>query len=390
MSNLVTPSEYGSYGLFLTATPLGVWVVHSGLIKFVSRHWGASENRGGLLQGLVRAYLRKIPWLLLIAAPVAWLLDRSHAVAVWLLLGSAASALALQGLTQATLQAARENWRDLGASTVASTTRTFVPPLLYTLLGGSVFALYEGFALHALITACFGVFLLRGHWTNDHRNEAPVSRIYDGPLFMVLAVAGWLMSSVNRWIAAAFFGSATTGYFTLAGNVAMIAASVLAAVFTQYFQPGFFLAPQDTAADRASLARHVDRVAAAYWASSLLGVALLQFAAPWFVGTWISERFRPAVAYIIPAGFFLTALLTGAFYHALLLAGKKERACGPLDLSLAAVLAGGSLLAAAVGGEKWFRAWLCLSPLATWTLSRPIASHFFFKSDEDRAPAAAR
>ena len=66
-TRLVSPADYGAYGVFLTFTPLGIWVVHAGLIKFTARHWAASPNRGALLREVLRASGRKLPWLAIFA-----------------------------------------------------------------------------------------------------------------------------------------------------------------------------------------------------------------------------------------------------------------------------------------------------------------------------------
>ena len=38
-STLVPPDVLGAYGLFLTFAPIGAWVVHAGLVKYVARPW---------------------------------------------------------------------------------------------------------------------------------------------------------------------------------------------------------------------------------------------------------------------------------------------------------------------------------------------------------------
>ncbi len=379
-SHLVAPADYGQYGLFLTATPLGMWVVYAGLIKFTGRHWGESRARAQLLHEVRPAFTRKLPWLALAAVAVAMVIAPQDWLVVFVLLLFAATLLSGTALVQAAMQSARENWRDFGIASAGSLTRTFLPPLFYAAAGGTMLALYGGFCLHALLVAGVAALTLRPYWSLPAATAAPqLTAIYDGPLFVMLAVAGWIMAGLNRWIVAAFFGTATAGYFVLAGNIALIAAALLGTIFTQYFQPGFFAAPNKTDADRHALARQVDLVALGYCASALAGLALLQFVAPWFVGSLINENYRPAVPYIMPAGFFLTALLTNSFYHSMLLAGRREKACVPVDLSSAGVLTLGCLTAAALGGEIWLQRWLLAAPLVPWLLNRPLARHYLLK-----------
>ena len=75
VTRLVPPGDYGAYGIFLTFTPLGMWVVHAGLVKFVGRHWAATRDRSALLREVAGAALRKTPWLLLAAAVAAGLMS---------------------------------------------------------------------------------------------------------------------------------------------------------------------------------------------------------------------------------------------------------------------------------------------------------------------------
>jgi hypothetical protein len=100
--------------------------------------------------------------------------------------------------------------------------------------------------------------------------------------------------------------------------------------------------------------------------------------APLLIGPLIRENYRPAVGLLLAAGCSALALTTGQFYHALLLAGKRERSCGPVDLTSAGVLLVGTLAAAACG-EQWFLRWLMISPLVPWAINRPLARRYFFR-----------
>ena len=85
-SYLVAPADYGQYGLFLTATPLGMWVVHAGLIKFTASYWGKTHNRTRLLHEMRPAFARKLPWLALATATVALIIAPQDRLVVFLLL----------------------------------------------------------------------------------------------------------------------------------------------------------------------------------------------------------------------------------------------------------------------------------------------------------------
>jgi hypothetical protein len=389
VTQLVPPADYGTYGVFLTFTPLGMWVVHAGLIKFVYRHWAAAPNRAALLREVTRAGLRKTRWLLLAAAAAAVMMAGWGWLRVFPAVFFAAVLLSGGALAQAALQAAREHWRDLAVSSTGSVTRSFLPPLLYAAAGGSMIALYAGFCFHAFAFACAGAWALRRYWRSHAPATRTVTAVYDGPLFTVLAVTGWAVAGSNRWSMVLFFGPAKTGFFAMAGNLALLVTAMLGTIFIQYFQPGFFAAASEEPAQRRALARRVDQVALAYALTALVGLVAVRLVTPYLIGLLIGENYRPALGLLIPAGCFAVAVATGLFYHSLLLAGKRERACGPVELTAAVVLVAGSLTAAAAG-EPWFLRWLTMTPIIPWIVNRPLARRHFFTPASADGPATDR
>ncbi len=375
---LVPPSDYGVYGVFLTFTPLGMWVVHAGLIKFVLRHWAAAEDRPGLLREIGSAALRKTPWLIAATAIAAAIMAGRAWLAVFPFVFLAAILLSAGAMAQAALQAASEHWRDLAVSGTGSITRSFIPPLLFAATGGSVLALYGGYCLHALALAAAGAWILRAYWRRPATTARALTPVYEGSLFTILAVAGWTLLSVNRWIMASSFGSAETGFFVLAGNLAALVPSMLGTISLQYFQPGFFAGAGESTDRRRVLARRVDLVALGHAAISMSGLVALRLMAPLLIGPLIRENYRPALGLLLATGCFTLAVTTGNFYHSLLLAGRRERACAPVELTAAAVLVAGGLVAATCG-ETWFLRWLLVSPVVPWLINRPLARRYYFK-----------
>jgi len=386
-SSLVPPEVLGVYGVFLTFAPIGMWVVHAGLMKFTVRHWAAAASRPALLGVVAGAWARRLPWLAVAAGLGAWTLAplaTGHLLPLGGGLFAAAALLAAATLAQTALQAEGAHWRDSVVSMTLSLTRTFLPPLLYVVTAGTLAALWGGFALHAGLGALAGVLMLRRYW---HRSAdaaaaatAPVvSPTYGGPLFIALAAAGWAVAGLNRWIVAGFFGGTEAGYFTLAGGAATVIASSLGAVFMQYFQPGIFALADGPTPDRARLAARVDQVALAYGLTALAAVAVLALVAPWLVGPLIHPDYRPALPWILPAGCFGVALITLQFYQTLLLAARRERACGPVEFTSAVVLAAGCL-AAACGGPTWFTRWLLVTPLVPWMVTRRMARAYVLRA----------
>lgn len=385
-SSLVPPEVLGVYGVFLTFAPIGMWVVHAGLMKFTVRHWAAAASRPALLGVVAGAWARRLPWLAVVTGIGAWTLaplTTGHLLPLGGALFAAAALLAAAALAQTALQAEGAHWRDSVVAMTLSLTRTFLPPLLYVLTAGALAALWGGFALHAGLGALIGVLMLRRYWRRpaDQAAGAPpvIASTYRGPLFIALAAAGWAIVGLNRWIVAGFFGSVEAGYFTLAGGAATVIASSLGAVFMQYFQPGIFALADGPAPDRARLAARVDQVAFAYGLTALAAVAGLAFVAPWLVGPLIHPDYRAALPWILPAGCFGVALITLQFYQTLLLAGRRERACGPVELTTAVVLAAGCL-GAAYGGPTWFSRWLLVTPLVTWVVTRTMARAYVLRA----------
>lgn len=392
-TKLVSPADYGAYGVFLTFTPLGMWVVHAGLIKFVLRHWAGSPDRHGLLREVAHAAARKLVWLALATIAAAFTLSASGRLALWPWLFASSALLSIGTLAQSALQAERAHWADFTVSAGGSLTRTFVPPLLYFATGGAFMALTAGFCVHALTLALLGGWCLR-HSLKTGAPTAPaapqLTRVYEGPLFVLLAIAGWATTALNRWIVAGFFGEARAGYFTLAGNIALIVTGMLGVVFIQYFQPGFFAVASEEPDARGRLARRVDQVAALYTAIALAGVVALRFGAPLLMGSLIGEKYRAALGMIGGAGCFGVAIVVAQFYQSLLLAGRRENGCAPVDLANAGVYALAGAAVAALGGETGFLRWLLLAPLVPWLIGRSLARHYYFRPAAAGASAPVR
>jgi len=264
--------------------------------------------------------------------------------------------------------------------------------LLYIATGGVSAALWLGFSVHALVAALAGVWALRASFQSPPTDPAvpPAPRqVYEGPLFTALAIANLILLGLNRWVVAWFFGEREAGYFTLAGGAVMIMTSMLTTVLVQYLQPGLFVLGDGSPADRRTLGRHVDLIALFYTGAGLAGVGALTAVAPRLVGPLISEAYRDSLGWFFPAGCFGLAMSLGVFYHIMLIAGRRERACGPVDLTTGGILAAGCLLSA-MGGVTWLSRWLMVTPLIPWLIARPMARHYLFKPASGPAPAPDR
>lgn len=374
-TRLVAPADYGLYGVFVSLAPLGYGVVFIGLVKYLGRQWLTAPDRPALLHGTLDRLRRKSLWLVLVTAAAALVTGQMYWFWAALLLST--MLLTLYQLAQTALQAAQEHWRDFTLSVGSSAVRAVAPPLLYAATGAGLSALMGGFLLHAMLGAVLGAMLMKRWWprtTIRAGTELESGSIYEGPLFVILAIAGWILSGLNRWLAALFFGAEQAGYFTLAANIATILPSMLGTMALQYFQPVWFARPHSTPEERGALLRQVDQVAAAYTAFALTATFTLQFVLPWLYGPLINYRYASAASFVLCAGLSTTAVTLGFFYHTMLLAARRERACGPADLAGAAALITGSVLAAAAG-QAWFVRWLLLTPLLPWLVNRSIARH---------------
>jgi len=369
VSHLVAPADFGRYGVFTSLAPVGMWVLFGGINAALSRLWMPAPDRPGLLQAVLRATGRRLGWLALACAGLAFIAGGESSPGFAVLLLATALALGVGQYFRTALQAERRHWPDFGLSAIDSVSRTALPPLLYLLLGGGALALMAGFTLHALLGLLGGAWLLRAHLRAPVAQATTLPATFLGAPFLLLAIAGWTIGGLNRWLVAGLFGSETAGYFTLAANVAVILPSMLGTILVQWQQPLWFAA---AGGDTGALARRVDRAALGYTAAGLGLTGALHLLLPHLVGPLVSARYEPALAWALGAGCFTVAVTTGRFYSTLLVAARREQAAPPVELTAAAAY-GLGCLAAAWAGPEWFQRWLVLTPLVPWLINRPLA-----------------
>jgi len=349
--------------------------VHAGVIRFVSRGWAGTSDRAAMLRAASFSWAKKLPWLVLMAIPCALAAGQFKFAAVALIFPSlvvAASLLSASALGQTALQAARQNWHDFAVACSGSLTRTFLPPLLFVALG-SASGLYVGFCFHAVCVAGVAFGILRKQNPPSTGGAANIESVYDGPLFVSLALANWTLTGVNRWIVAWAYGETTAGLFTLASNIALIVPAVSGAIFLQYFQPTLF-AMVDAAGKGPlkQLARRVDQVVIGLCIVGLIGLGIVRIITPRLVGSLIARPYAEALDWILPAGCFGLTVTAAQFYHVFMIAIRKEKACASVDLSTAGVLTLGCIVSAWFGTHI-FAIWLTLTPLVLFIITRPLA-----------------
>lgn len=384
-SQYVPPNVLGDYGIFMSFTTLGMWVVHAGLIKYVTRHWAAAESKASFLRQMVALWWAKLPWIVLGSLGAILAIAQLTNQNSWGLLPSMliiSGVLSLVAMGHTALQVNREHWRDFGISAMGSLTRTFLPLGLFLMIGSAA-GLYAGLTLHILVGLCLVAWVMRRYWRSSPQTDTKsiqVDQIYTGSYFTILALAGWALSGANRWVVAGNFGNIEAGYFTLASNIALIVPTIAGTVITQLFQPGLFtMGDNITSTNRGQLLHRVDVIAAAFCGLSIAGILTLNYILPWLIGPLIHFNYNASLHWVLPVGLFGTAIIISQYYHTLLLAARMEKSCAPVDLTTAGLLIGGSLLAA-LGGKEMFTKWLVCTPLIPWTITRTLARRYLFDS----------
>jgi len=380
-SSLIAPADYGRYGIYLTFTPLGMWVIHAGVIKYISRYWAEAKNRATMLRCVQSETWRRAGWLVLLGAVGAMATSASDFTGLSALLFATMLALSFAAIGHTLLLADRKHWWDYHTGAVASVSRAVVPALAYWGSGGVFLALPAGFLIHALVDAVWVNGLAR-KMTRHEDNGGKLSKLpaeFTGWNFIIQAIAGWTALGLTRWLVMYFQGDQTAGFFNLASNLAIILPSMMGTVLTQYFQPDLFAAPCKTAAERRALAARVDRIALLHIAGSLVALGVLHLLLPWLVGSVISEKYADATAYVFPAGCFFVSVVMTQFHVQLLLAGGRADRIAWLETSKALALAISGIAAISLGGEFIFLIWLICTPALPWVLSRTLARRWFFE-----------
>jgi O-antigen/teichoic acid export membrane protein len=378
VSRLVPPEPLAGYGVFLTFTTLGMWVVHSGLIKYLSRNWAGDWNQQMLLRHVCGEWTKRIPWLLFataVGAVATWKLAGISPGHVFGSLFVSCAALSIFALAQAGFQAARQHWRDFVVSAVGSTGRSFAAPAAYAVTGGAGIALLWGFAGAALGVAMLAGFWL---WRSTSRSVAssmtiPTSAPYIGFQFAALALANWSIYGVNRWIAALVFDDTLAGFFTFAGNIGAIPAAILGGIFVQYFQPGIYRKADASRVELHDVLRRIDLISLALVLSGVAAVLITAAVCPLLLGTLIDMRYAPALEWVLPTGCFGVTVAAAQFYHIVLLAFREERKCMHVDLTVAAVLIAAAAISAYASPRAFW--WtLTASPICVFLVARTAAA----------------
>lgn len=336
MSAVVPPDLLGVYGVWLSLVLAALSVTHQGLVKQVQQHWTGRAGGRAWVAALLRAAWRPALWL---GAGLGVVLAGLHhftgleiSATTWLWLTVVNLLIAAAGVGQAALQAETRYGANLGATSLGSVTRSFLPPLLVTIGAASLGTLLTGFFLHALLTATVAFWLLRAAWNRVDATAPDAEELRRVTLtFAHAGWCGWLASAVPRWAAAGVLSAEETGYFVLAGNLAIVIPAALGAIALGWSFPRVFGAARD-GAPRAALRRETERMLAAVMLLGQMGVVVLWAVAPWLVGPVIDPRYADALTWLLPTGGAALAATSAQFYQNQLLAERRDRECLGLAL----------------------------------------------------------
>lgn len=374
-TRLVPPEQLGVYGLFLSLVPLGTALTHAGLIKHFSRHWVTAPDKPGYLRHWLRHSLRPLAWVpglgvlagfAGVLAPETWLGPAILVVAT--LAGVYALAFQLG------VQSAQRYWTDLGLTSIAALTRTFLPLLAFAVTGGRLAALFGGFTLHALILAGAGLLTLRQVTPALPPVSAPApAESIENYQFFFLLGGGLALANQGmvRWSAGLAFDDVTLGHITLAGNLGMIGPTILAGALWQFSFPR--LLATHRAGDPSALRRAGNRVLLVYLGTCLAAAAALFLLLPWLAGWLVAERYLVALPYVLPLFSFGSGLGGLSLIHGELLVLDRPKAGLRVGLVATTLLAVGTFFSASLG-LRLFLDWLSLSPLlvlpVAWAVMR--------------------
>lgn len=369
ISAVVPPDVLGLYGLLTGATQAAFVVTHQGFIKHVQRTWTRTTPARGYLAGLLAAAGVPSLWLAFGLFGVLLVLHSTGGVplhpSTYLWLVAANLGVAIVGVLQAALQAEERYWAGFASSTLGSASRSFVPPLLATLLGAELVILGTGFLAHVAILIVGLSWQMRGAWRRAGGSDTPTN----GGLHLTLrafAAAGlciWVASASTRWMAALVLDAEQVGLFVLAGNLSLVVPAAVGSIVLSYSFPSLF-----SRARAGALAEELEalnyRAVAALLVVSQAGLLLLDWLAPSLVGPVISIRYAPATAWLLATGNATLAATTIGFFLNVLLACGRESAC--LWLSLVSLaLRAGLMFAGVRGGPDTFSAILVAMPWLT-------------------------
>lgn len=396
VSQLVPPTVYGTYALFLTLTQLGVLVTHSGLINHTTRYWQREAARAGAYTRFLwtaswRGGLYLVPIVVLTSVGLVFFAHDP----IWLilvpLLWFSNLIGAMTAVANGALGAAEQRWRMWLLCTVSAAARALLPAVLVVLTGASVLALASGFAAHGIIVLLCILRIFRWSISSNATSGATTQqwltelRDYGRP-YILIGIGAWLLQNADRWVVASFFGDEKAGLFALASSIGGMAPALAAGGMLQLVFPSAFRAADSakTIQDWRRLARRCDQCTVLFIVVTVIGLFVLQWGGPWLVGRIVSEKYTAAMSLVLPAGWGLMAAQVNQFHYLLLQGQHNSADMVKVMVAVAVVKTIGSCVAATVSWQA-FVGWLFVSVVVSLWLGRFLIHRIALR--EEKLPA---
>ncbi len=368
-SGVIPPETLGLYGLLVGAAQAGVVVTHQGLIRHVQGNWNTRLSAANYGTRWLRSAVTPTLWLAAGLLGVLLVVHQTGGVPLhpaafaWLL--AVNLGLVVTTALQSALQAEERYWANFWASAAGSITRSFLPPLLAGLVAANLTVVSTGFLVHVACLVAVSGWLMRSAWSRPDEGPAANAATLDRAVwaFAGAGLCNWVAAASVRWIAAGALDAAQTGYFVLAGNLSQVVPAMFSSVLFSYGFPSLFSAAR-AGATTGDLQRLNYRVLAVLLLGSQAGILALAWLAPHLIGPLIATRYTPATDWLLATGNATLAASTAQFFHNVLLARQRERACLWLSVVSLGVRVALMLTGAWLGGSS-FRTCLIVLPWLT-------------------------
>lgn len=371
ISKYVEPELNRSFNLFVTLTPIGYLVTHSGLLNHAVRYW-QRESSGTYARFLWDQSVARLwhlaPLIAIICAAMA--VRDGKMIWLWAMfpLGLVSNfAMILQSIALGMLTADKRLWRAWMVNLLAGLARVGLPVGLGLMAGMSFLTLGFGYALHSAIVIGLVLSLFRsgsgapaptselaGRWKQELRD-------YGRP-FLWLGVGGWILQFADRLVVDHFFDVTQSGLFGYAANIGLMIPLLASGGVMQLAFPRIFRQSDQarTLDDWKRIARQCDGATAAFVGLTLVGLFLFAWIGPWLVGPLIDSSYERSIAMVLPAGLGAAALHINQFYCLLFQGRHNSAALVKAILLISALKTLGSIVAASISWDALIY-WLMLS-----------------------------
>lgn len=306
MSSVLSPEDYGNYAVYGTLTTLGILSIHGSLYCVAVRIW---DSLGEERHAFVSFFIRTLMMQLCVVAPfvmvAAWVLHTMQQDSRWLTLAPfVLVAIVLVSTTdtlRGVIHAERRRWTLLLTKFVDSFARAILPTSVFVIFGGWFGWACIGYTLFLLVSGIVHTLALRNALpakaVSSQQKEAWRCKLRDyGRPFIFTGIIGWLLTTIDVWLAIFFFPDALGGHYAMAINLCSVIAGVSGSTLLVWAFPMIFK-KADTAqcmGDWLRLKYQTYTLWLILLATVSLGVYALYVLEPWIVGPIIDARYAAA------------------------------------------------------------------------------------------------